>query len=314
MRNAVYTIRMVTRYEHSGVVWVDFDNPTAEEIRSVAKEFTISHALTEDLLSPTSKPRADVYGECIYLVLHFPSLRYTRGAHSDQEIDIILGKNFLITTHYGTPSATFDLGKSFEAASLLSEKKEAPVTAGFMFLELMQRLYQATEHELDALEDTINAIEEKIFIGHEREMVTAISYAGRELLTHQRLMDAHHAILKRLEQATVVVFGEEAGYYARGASALHHRVHSRVVSMNGILDELRETNMALLYTKQNEIMKNLTVMAFVTFPLTLLAAVFGMNTVDTPILGIKNDFYWILGGMAALMLFFFAYFKARKWF
>ena len=48
--------------------------------------------------------------------------------------------------------------------------------------------------------------------------------------------------------------------------------------------------------------------------LLLIAALFGMNTKDTPILGIPGDFWIIVGAMVLLMLIFFSYFKARNWF
>ncbi len=305
---------MISRYTQGGVVWIDFESPTMEELLPVAEEFQLNALLIEELLSPTTKPRADVYHECVYLVLHFPSLRHTRGTENNQEIDIILGKHFIITTHYTTGSALYDLGKAFETASLLPQKKGVTVNAGFVFLELIQRLYQSTEHELDALEDTITGIEAKIFKGHEREMVTTISHASRELLTHKRLVASHHEILKTLEKAVVTLFGDDMARYVRGASALHYRVHSRITTLNDVLDELRETNMALLSTRQNEIMKNLTVMAFIAYPLTFIASLFNMTTVHTPIVGMPNDFYIILGGMVCLTVLLFLYFKLKNWF
>lgn len=304
---------MISRYEQQDVVWVDLENPTVDEVIAVANEFELGSLLLDELLTPTAKPRVDVYPGFVYAILHFPAMRYTHGAEPDHEIDIIMGKHFIITTHYAAGSATYDLGKAFEASSLIGEKKGPTLSVGLIFLELAQRLYQAADNELDSLEDTIRDIEENIFEGKEKEMVSAISIASRELFTHKRLLGTHHDILDSLEKAVASLFGD-ASHYVRGANALHYRVHSRALTMNDVLNELRETNMALLSTRQNEIMKNLTIMAFVTFPLTLIAAVFGMNTVNTPVVGAPQDFLLILGGMGILTVLLFTYFKLRKWF
>jgi len=79
------------------------------------------------------------------------------------------------------------------------------------------------------------------------------------------------------------------------------------------LSELRETNNSLLSAKQNEIMKEFTVLAFVFLPLTFISGLFGMNTKNNPIVGHTLDFWIILSGMLCISLGFFFYFKRKGW-
>ena len=60
-------------------------------------------------------------------------------------------------------------------------------------------------------------------------------------------------------------------------------------------------------------MKILTIMAFVTFPLSLIAAIFGMNTVYIPIIGTPGDFWIVMGIMGFATFLMFLYFKRKKW-
>ena len=60
-------------------------------------------------------------------------------------------------------------------------------------------------------------------------------------------------------------------------------------------------------------MKTLTTVAFITFPLTLIAGVFGMNAIAIPIIGYKYDFWIILGGMLLTTIVVFGFFKFKKW-
>ena len=69
----------------------------------------------------------------------------------------------------------------------------------------------------------------------------------------------------------------------------------------------------MLTTKQNETIKTLTIMAFITFPLTLFSSMFGMNTEGTPIIGHQYDFWIIIAVMCTVAVFFFAFFKYKKW-
>ena len=69
----------------------------------------------------------------------------------------------------------------------------------------------------------------------------------------------------------------------------------------------------MVSTKQNEVMKGLAIMAFVTFPLSLIATIFGMNTHYLPIVGMRGDFWVIIGAMLFLTACFFWYFKRKRW-
>jgi magnesium/cobalt transport protein CorA len=304
---------MITRYEHEGVRWIDLESPTPDEVNEVAQELSLGPILPQDLLTPTGKQRVDVYPDFAYAILHFPSSRHTHGRENTHEVDFVIGKDFILTAHYSTVPAVYDFSRAFEAESLMRRATRGAFKSGHVLLELTERLYRSVENELEALEDSIGAIEREIFSGHEKEMVVAISSASRELLTLKRALSAQTDVLAALEQTSIMTLGEEYGNYLRGVRSFHARVFAHAAALTEVLSELRATNIALVSTRQNEITKNLTIMAFVTFPLTLIAALFGMNTLNTPLVGDPNDFWIILSGMAILMAGFFAYFKLNKW-
>ena len=60
-------------------------------------------------------------------------------------------------------------------------------------------------------------------------------------------------------------------------------------------------------------MKVLTMFAVVVFPLTLLAAIFGMNTKYLPIVGTEHDFWIILTIMIIGTIFMLILFKRKRW-
>jgi magnesium transporter len=305
---------MINRFELEGVTWLDLESPTAEEAQGVLREFELNSELEAEILSPTLKPRVHLFETHAYAVLHFPAMRRTRDARTSDEIDVILGKNFLITVRYAPVEALHEFARAFEARILRGAKKGEKLHAGHLFFSLAEHLHRQAESELDALESAVEKIETEIFAGKEREMVTAISKAAREILTHKRILSAHALTLETFERAVCSLFGDTFEEYFRGAETLHSRVLERSFTMADILEELRETNMGLLYTRQNEVMKNLTIMAFVTFPLSLIAGIFGMNTDFIPVVGHPYDFWIILSGMVILTVLFFVYFKVKKWF
>lgn len=303
---------MIRRYAHQGVQWVDLESPTADEVEGIADEFQIGANLLSELVTPTEKPRVDVYPDKVYAVFHFPCVHRMGGRDEYEEIDVVLGKNYLITTHYRPLETIDDFARAFEVAELLQRGEN--VTSGYLLFELAGRLYRASEFELDLLESEIAKIEQGIFSGRERTMVATISKAGRELVVHKRILGNHAATLDALERASISLFGDELIPYFRGVATLHYRALSRASSMADIMTELRETNVALISTRQNEIMKNLTIITAVMLPLTLVANIFSMNTRSVPLVGEPNGFWLVIGFMALVSLAFALYFKLKKWF
>jgi|CXWL01.1.fsa_nt_gi magnesium transporter len=304
---------MINRFNHQGIDWVDLENPTSEEVETIAQEFNLGPVLAQDLLAPSIKPRVDLYPNILYAVLHFPAVRHTGGASQNYEVDFVIGNTFLITAHYDVVPALYEFTRSFEADALLKHPGKSGYASGQILLELAEHLYNSVEHELESLEDSINAIEHQIFSGNEKEMVIAISLATRELLNQKRSLAAHAGVLESLEQTSVMTFGESYGNYLRGVKLFHGRVYNHALALTDTLTELRETNTALLSTRQNEVMKSLTIMTFATAPLALTVSIFGISSPFIPLVNSPDGFWIILGMLAFLATCLLIYFKIKRW-
>ncbi len=55
------------------------------------------------------------------------------------------------------------------------------------------------------------------------------------------------------------------------------------------------------------------VLAFVFLPLSFIAGLFGMNTVNNPIIGSSADFWILCGIMLAVAVGCFVYFRHKGW-
>jgi magnesium transporter len=305
-------MRMLSRYEHNGLVWIDLESPTQAEIHSVTDEFGLDHHVADELLLPSEKPRGEFYNEYAYFVFHFPALRHSHTSQ-EQEIDFVVGKKFLITTRYDTVDPLHKFTKVFEVNSILG-KSDIGTHAGFLFFYMLKKLYKSLEHEIDFLRRDLAHIEEQIFSGDEVSMVSTISYTARDLLRMRQTIEPHRDMLRTLEEDGRRLFGDDFLPYLRGLSNEYYRVHNRIMRETESLHELRETNNALLTTRQNETMKTLTMMAFLTLPVTLIASLFQMGTRAAPIIGGPYDFWIIVSIMLIAEFCMFAFFKRKNWF
>jgi magnesium transporter len=247
----------------------------------------------------------------LYIILHFPSLGGT-GARAEQEIDFLVSKHYLITAHYEVLDPLHSFAKAFEVETVLGHER-THLHGGHLFASMLERLYQALEDECQIVREQLSAAEERIFHGDEKRMVVELSRIGRTIHDFRQALIPHREMLSSFEAPAARIFGPEYTYYVRAIEAAYTKIDRTLQNLKGSLEELRETNNALLSTKQNEIMKILTIMAFVTFPLTLISSIFGMNTEYLPVVGLPGDFWFVLGGMTLLAITFFIFFKRKGW-
>ncbi len=308
-----YTVStMITRHERNGLVWIDLESPTREELRAIVDEFGIDPHIEEEIIAPTPYPLFVPIDDYSYVVLHFSTSDVTGGARN-QEIDIIAGKDFIITVRYEVVGSILTLHKAFEAEELLGIPASG---AGEALLErLLRHLYGALGEETERLARVLERIEADIFSGKERRTVRAISEVGRILLRFETTLTRHTepltAFLSSLSAANF--YGKKFDRVASRIEAERAHVAALVSSYRAVARELRTTNDSLLSSSQNEAMKTFTAMALFTFPLTLIAAAFTVPAKHTPIIGTDWDFWYIVGIMILVDAVLFVYLKFKKW-
>src|SRR5258708_35324538 len=138
---------MVNTYTHKKLTWVDLENPTATEVEELMRRYRIHPLVGQELLGPTVRPKVDVYDEFIYLILHFPTVSHSHGGEPEEEIDFIIGKEFLITVHYDLVDPLREFAKLFEVNSVLGRGNMGQ-HGGYLFFHIKSEMYKNLASEL----------------------------------------------------------------------------------------------------------------------------------------------------------------------
>ena len=144
-------------------------------------------------------------------------------------------------------------------------------------------------------------------------MVFEISETNRKILHYSASIRHHKAVLESYGSHAIALFGADYRHYVDVMLGEYTKVSSTLEHMRDYLAEIRATNDSLLTTKQNEIVKVLTIMAFNTVPLTLVASIFGLNAEFTPIIVHRYDFWIIFIIMAFTAVAMYLYFRHKRW-
>lgn len=304
---------MIFRHEYKSGVWVDLEQPTAEEIQKTASEFSIGERIVKEVFSPTPSPLIARDGNIVLLVLHFPSHGTEDGDTKNQEIDFIVGKNFIVTVRYEIVVPLHHLKKLLEAQELVAGR--TPITTDVLLEILFAHLYASARDHNNHIANHLEAIERDMFAGRERMTVRLISSVSREFLHMESALANHEGplvrLLKVLSQSEF--FGDSFNDRADRIIAERFQIAQLIKTHRAITAELRETNMALLEAHQNEIMKTLTIVNFIFLPLGLISWTFAMRTEGMPIVDSPYAFWIVLAIMFCVTTLLITFFIKKRW-
>lgn len=306
---------MITKYKHKNITWVDIEAPNRSEIIDLTDEFKIPKLIGEELLTETLKSKVDHYEKegVIYAVLHFPFYDKEKSVVTEKEIDFILGKNFLITTHYHQIDPLNNFSKIFDNESLLDVSKIGD-NPGFLFFFILKHLYKFMDMELDNIGTNLEKIENDIFNDKERSAVNTISLTNRKIIRFKKALSFHSQIIKSIEPVGSEMYGSAFSFNMTMIMSEYYKVNSTISWYKELLDDMRTTNDSLLTTKSNDTIKTLTILTFMLFPVALITQILGMNIGDeNHIIQDRNDFYAVVSLMMLIGILMYAYFRGKKW-
>lgn len=304
---------MIFRHEYLKGVWVDIEQPSENEIRQVAEEFSLGEHIEKELLYPTPTPLVSNDENMAFLVLHFPTHGVSDGETKSQEVDIVVGKSFIITVRYEVVAPLHHLKKLLEAQNMVEGR--TPITTDVMLEVLFAHLYTSVRDHINHVADNLSRVEKDMFDGREHMTVRSISNISREFLhaeaalaTQEESLGSFMNVLEKNE-----FFDGSFKLRAERIKSERSNVARVVKTHRAVATELRETNVALLSVKQNAVMKTLTTVNFIFLPLGLISWTFAMRTEGMPLIDSPNAFWIVLAIMFCVAMLLTAFFIKRRW-
>jgi len=296
----------------STVTWVDIVSPTHKDVHKLMHDFNIHPLAAVQLKEPTFQPTVEHYDQFIYIVLHFPIFNREKGVSEGVEIDFIITPTLVLTSRYTSVEALDSLLKK---CSFVPNKNSSDcLDRGpfFLFYSIVNEMFNYSRKELDIIHKDIEEIEEGIFDEREKQMVPRISHVRRDIINFLGALKPQRMVLETLIAHNSYIDRTTRPYIISLLQQYDRLLHL-IDTKREMIEALQHTNESLLNVKTNEIMKTLTIMAFVTFPLMLFSSLFGMNTEYLPVVGRAGDFWIIIAFMVVAAIGFFSFFKSKKW-
>jgi len=155
----------------------------------LAKKLNIHPYIQKKFLSETNRDKTTLLNDNLYISLHFPDLKHKE--YVSQEIKFILGRDYIITNHKIENEGLDIFRKIFESDATFEKEAEKDGCTAYIFIHMMEKIYENIIFELKRLEEQIDHIEDNIFKNREKHMVRKISETNRDLLDFKRNIRTH---------------------------------------------------------------------------------------------------------------------------
>lgn len=263
-----------------GLRWIDVEHPSKADIEKLHSEFPSFHPLTlEDTLSPIQRTKIDVFSDHLFIVLHFPVYEKRTGRITSAEMDIFIGKEFIVTLHDGRIKPLVEL---FDDA--LDDKKVRSEVflkggAGFLLYSILNKIFDAAFPVLYRVDTELDITEDKIFEGEDiSRRIEELSVQRRNILIYRRIVSPQRAIIPQIrDRLRLVGIREEMGVYFNDLLDHIEKIWQTLEEQKEVVEGLHDSTAALVNTLTNDVVRVLTVITVIFLPLTLIASLFGMN-------------------------------------
>lgn len=297
--------------QFKNVTWIDFENPSADDVIYLQENFDIHPLAIEEFVTPTIRPKATQYENCIFLTIHIPLFDTNTRTTYPGELDIVLTKTHLITGH---ADGIYQLEEFF---SKLEENEKNRLlymdqSPAYLLYSLLEILIDSCFPKLDHIHEKLLNIEDQVFNGKEKEMVFEISVVKRDILNFRRTLKPQRSVIESLIQTNSPIVPEQLKPYLQDLVGTNIRLWNALESNKETIESMEETNNSLLSNKLDHTMKVLTIFSAIMMPMTVYSNVLAMSA-NIPFGNNPNAFWIHVAIMGVLSLFTITVFKSKKW-
>lgn len=307
-------MKNTSQLEVSGLRWINMSKQIEKDLRELQNNFGFDEQDIKESLPQFQRPKMVKRGAYYFFVLHFPVFDRETRRLGFTEVDFFLNQNFLITIHDNKLPAIEHLFLECKK-DIESRNKYFNGTAVHVLFELLDRLFDSVFPILMHVNEDINLVDRKLFTKTSGiEMTGEILRLKTNTVTFRRTMQGHRTVLERLimnsgRDLDISAYQSYITSLRDDTNEIWHMLDSQKETINA----LHETNESLLTLRTNNVMRVLTIISVLTFPLTLLATVFGINTPNNPFTRMPFGFWIIALAMIAGALAMFTIFKKKDW-
>lgn len=297
--------------QSNGVLWVDIDSTSRQQLALLEKIFGFHHLSIEDVLNPLSRPKVEQFDEYLFVTLRV--VRFLDETIDPYDLETInlyffLGPSYLVTVHHG-PSANVDT----VAEAALRSPDIVGRGAARLAHYIMDAAIDAYFPILDRIDDFLDSIEERVFNSFDESALRDIFAVKRMVLSLRRFLSPQREIFNLLSNRPSPLLPTESQLYFRDIYDHMLRISDSLETYRDLLGSTMESYLSQISNRLNVVTKGLTVVATLSVPFVVVSGMWGMNFQRVPLSGHPWGFEIMVVVQLALGVGLIWLLRLRKW-
>ena len=285
-----------------------------EEIRYLRDHFDFKASHLNDCAAPPLRPKIEFTDHYVFIVLAWPVYNRQSGLISQREIDIFIDKNYLVTLAAPDAAAINDFAQKMQTLPDWGAAHQSKTSLEVLLI-MLEETFLSLFPMLNHVAWDIDNLDTQLFSDQERELLHKILTTKRNIVDIRKSMQTSRNVLRELAEGARGFFGVHKQEAAFKRLLTHTQdIWEQLENHMATIAAIQGANESLISFRLSNIMRMLTIISVITFPLTLLAAIFaidpkgGMPFIESPY------GFWkvvgIMGLMASAMLYLF---RKHRW-
>ena len=292
---------------HGRFVWIGLHEPDEALLRKVQLRFGLHDLAIEDAHRAHQRPKLEVYGDSLFVVLRTAQLQ--DGKIRFGETHIFAGRGYVVTVRHGSTTGYKEVRARCESAPKMLSRGESFVV--YSVMDFVVDTYFPILHEL---EGEVDALEEAVFSHSSgRADIERIYELRHELLLMRRAVSPLQEVCNRIMRFDVQLIEQEMHAYFRDVQDHVIRVVESIDNLRDLLTAALEANLLLASVQQNDVMRKLAGWAAILAVPTAIAGIYGMNFKNMPELEQPLGYPVVMVVMIAFCAYLYSRFKRAGW-
>lgn len=269
-----------TNHKNGEFYWLDYYKPTREELSALVEPLDLHPLTVEDCTDENLVPKIEEYPNNTFII--FNSYSYIERELWVDEVDFIIGKNYLITVSgYNSNGRNPLIGIEKLVEREINQAKLGPSHLLQIILDhVVDNMFVAIE----SLEEELDAAEDNLLNDPASFVPSETIRLRRHLLTLRKSLFHEREILVKICRKDCQFISDSAIYHFRDIYDHLSKFFELIETYREIVSSLLEMNVSMmnnLLTKSanqtNLSVRRLTLISTIFMPLTLLAGIGGMS-------------------------------------
>ncbi|CAI8921717.1 magnesium and cobalt transport protein CorA [Pseudomonas sp. IT-P294] len=288
-------------------VWIGLEEPNAQELANLQRQFNLHELAIEDALEKHSRPKLETFGDALFIVTYSP-IRH-EGKLQFIETHIFAGNGYIITARNGHSASYALVRQRCEARPILLEHGEDFVLYAILdfVIENYQPMGEAIHAEIDELERNVLCSELK---EHDIQKLHSLR---RDVLRLRRYAGPMVEIGEELQKLSFPFIDKNMRPYFRDVQIHVTRQLEDLTTLADIASQTIEVGVLLEAARQSVVQRKFAAWAAIlAFP-TAVAGIYGMNFQNMPELAWQYGYFAVLGFITLGCVALWASFKKSGW-